>query len=205
VRRHPYSVVLFDEIEKAHPDVFNVLLQILEDGRLTDGQGRTVDFRNTVLVMTSNVGSAAIFELSGKDPEAARKEAMEALRAAFRPEFINRIDEIVIFNPLGKEQLARIVGMLLKSVEKLLAERQITLEITPAATELLLREGYDPAFGARPLRRTIQRLIQDPLALRILEGGVLPGDQVRVDRDGQKDAMRFERVPAKQPAAAAKK
>jgi ATP-dependent Clp protease ATP-binding subunit ClpB len=204
VRRHPYSVILFDEIEKAHPDVFNVLLQILEDGRLTDGKGRTVDFRNTVLVMTSNVGSTAIFELSGKDPEKARKEAMEALRAAFRPEFINRIDEIVIFNPLGKDQLARIVGLLLKNVEKLLAERQITLELTPAATEVLLREGYDPAYGARPLRRTIQRLIQDPLAMQILEGAVLPGDHIRVDRDGQKEAMRFERVPAKKPAAAAK-
>ena len=204
VRRHPYSVILFDEIEKAHPDVFNVLLQILEDGRLTDGKGRTVDFRNTVLVMTSNVGSTAIFELASKDPERARKEAMEALRASFRPEFINRIDEIIIFNPLGKEQLASIVGLLLKNVEKLLAERQITLELTPAAQELLLREGYDPAYGARPLRRTIQRMIQDPLALQILEGAVLPGDHVRVDRDGQKDAMRFERVPAKQPASAAR-
>ena len=203
VRRHPYSVVLFDEIEKAHPDVFNVLLQILEDGRLTDGKGRTVDFRNTVMVMTSNVGSSAIFELSHKDPELARKEAMEALRAAFRPEFINRIDEIVIFNPLGKEQLARIVGLLLKNVEKLLAERQITLALTPAATELLLREGYDPAYGARPLRRTIQRMIQDPLALQILEGKVLPGDHIRVDRDGQKELMRFERSKAKQPATAA--
>jgi ATP-dependent Clp protease ATP-binding subunit ClpB len=202
VRRHPYSVILFDEIEKAHPDVFNVLLQILEDGRLTDGKGRTVDFRNTVLVMTSNVGSAAIFELSTKDPERARKEAMEALRASFRPEFINRIDEIVIFNPLGKEQLKSVVGLLLKSVEKLLAERQITLELTPAAQELLLTEGYDPAYGARPLRRTIQRLIQDPLALQILQGTVLPGAHVRVDRDGQKDAMRFERAPSKQPAAA---
>ena len=203
VRRHPYSVILFDEIEKAHPDVFNVLLQILEDGRLTDGKGRTVDFRNTVLVMTSNVGSAAIFELSSKDPERARREAMEALRASFRPEFINRIDEIVTFNALGKEHLERIVGLLLKSVEKLLRERQITLELTPAAQDLLLREGYDPAYGARPLRRTIQRLIQDPLALQILEGTVLPGDHVRVDRDGQKDAMRFERTPSKQPAAAA--
>jgi ATP-dependent Clp protease ATP-binding subunit ClpB len=204
VRRHPYSVLLFDEIEKAHPDVFNVLLQILEDGRLTDGKGRTVDFRNTVLVMTSNVGSSPIFELSEKDPERARKEAMDALRASFRPEFINRIDEIVIFNPLGKEQLAKIVGLLLKSVEKLLAERQITLELTPVAQELLLREGYDPAYGARPLRRTIQRLIQDPLAMQILEGSVLPGDHVRVDRDAKKDAMRFERVPPKQPAAAAR-
>jgi ATP-dependent Clp protease ATP-binding subunit ClpB len=203
VRRHPYSVVLFDEIEKAHPDVFNVLLQILEDGRLTDGKGRTVDFRNTVLVMTSNVGSTAIFELAGKDPERARKQAMEALRQSFRPEFINRIDEIVIFNPLGKEQLERIVQLLLEDVERLLAERQITLEITPAATELILAEGYDPAYGARPLRRAIQRLVQDPLALQILEGAILPGDHVRVDRDGKKDAMRFERVQAKKPAAAA--
>jgi ATP-dependent Clp protease ATP-binding subunit ClpA len=149
------------------------------------------------------VGSTAIYELSEKDPEGARKEAMEALRASFRPEFINRIDEIVIFNPLGKEQLGRIVGLLLKSVEKLLEERQITLELSPAANELLLREGYDPAYGARPLRRTIQRLIQDPLAMQILEGKVLPGDHVRVDRDGQKDAMKFERVVSKQPAAAA--
>jgi ATP-dependent Clp protease ATP-binding subunit ClpB len=204
VRRHPYSVVLLDEIEKAHPDVFNVLLQILEDGRLTDGKGRTVDFRNTVMVMTSNVGSTAIFELAGKNPEEARKEAMEALRAVFRPEFINRIDEIVIFNPLGKEQLERIVDLMLKSVDQLLAERKITLELTHAAKELLLREGYDPAYGARPLRRTIQRLIQDPLAMQILEGTILPGDHVKVHRDAKKDAMRFERVEAKQPAAAAK-
>jgi ATP-dependent Clp protease ATP-binding subunit ClpB len=203
VRRHPYSVILFDEIEKAHPDVFNVLLQILEDGRLTDGQGRTVDFRNTVLVMTSNVGSSAIYELAGNDPEAARKEAMEALRSAFRPEFINRIDEIVIFNPLGKEQLGKIVGMLLKSVEKLLAERQITLELTPAAEELILREGYDPAYGARPLRRTIQRMIQDSLALQILEGKILPGQRIRVDRDPSGEKMQFTVVQEKQPAAAA--
>ena len=203
VRRHPYSVILFDEIEKAHPDVFNVLLQILEDGRLTDGKGRTVDFRNTVLVMTSNVGSSAIYELAGNDPEAARKEAMEALRAAFRPEFINRIDEIVIFNPLGKEQLGKIVGMLLKSVEKLLAERQITLELTPAAEELILREGYDPAYGARPLRRTIQRMIQDPLALQILEGKVLPGQRIRVDRDASGEKMQFTVAAEKQPATAA--
>ncbi|HUE42004.1 MAG TPA: ATP-dependent chaperone ClpB [Candidatus Sulfotelmatobacter sp.] len=203
VRRHPYSVVLFDEIEKAHPDVFNVLLQILEDGRLTDGKGRTVDFRNTVLVMTSNVGSTAIFELSDKDPERARKEALEALRAAFRPEFINRIDEIVIFNPLGKAQLENIVGLLLNNVERLLAERKITLELTPAAKALLVSEGYDPAFGARPLRRTIQRMIQDPLAMQILEGKVLPGEHIRVDRDGKKEAMKFESVAASKSAAAA--
>jgi ATP-dependent Clp protease ATP-binding subunit ClpB len=197
-RRHPYSVVLFDEIEKGHPDVFNVLLQILEDGRLTDGQGRTVDFRNTVLIMTSNVGSGAIFELAGKDPERAQKEALEALRATFRPEFLNRIDEIVIFNPLGKEQLEKIVDLLLAGVAKMLEERKITLELTPAARELLLAEGFDPAYGARPLRRTIQRLVQDPLALRILEGNILPGDHVIVDREGRSDHMRFERAGSKQ-------
>src|SRR5712672_1073657 len=206
VRRHPYSVVLFDEIEKANPDVFNVLLQILEDGRLTDGKGRTVDFRNTVLVMTSNVGSSAIFELSAKNPERARKEAMDALRASFRPEFINRIDEIVIFNPLGKAQLEGIVKLLLKNVEKLLEERKITLELSPAAYALLLEEGYDPAYGARPLRRTTQRLIQDPLAMQILEGKVLPGDHIHVGRDGNREAMRFERTASqkkeKQPATA---
>jgi ATP-dependent Clp protease ATP-binding subunit ClpA len=152
--------------------------------------------------MTSNVGSTAIFELANQHPERARKEAMEALRAAFRPEFINRIDEIVIFNPLGKQHLERIVDLLLRAVEDLLAERKITLELTPAAKDVLTREGYDPAYGARPLRRTIQRLVQDPLALQILEGKVIPGDHLRVDRDAQSDAMRFERVQAKKPAAA---
>jgi ATP-dependent Clp protease ATP-binding subunit ClpB len=200
VRRRPYSVVLFDEIEKAHPDVFNVLLQILEDGRLTDGKGRKVDFRNTVLVMTSNVGSAALFELAGADPERARREAMEALRATFRPEFLNRIDDIVIFNPLGREQLEAIVDLQLISVSKLLAERQVRIELTPAARALILAEGYDPAYGARPLRRTVQRLIQDPLAMEILEGRVLPGDVIRVDASGGE--IRFERVETK-PAPAA--
>jgi ATP-dependent Clp protease ATP-binding subunit ClpB len=199
VRRRPYSVVLFDEIEKAHPDVFNVLLQILEDGRLTDGKGRKVDFRNTVLVMTSNVGSAALFELAGTDAERARKEATEALRATFRPEFLNRIDDIVLFNPLGREQLEKIVDLQLASVSKLLAGRQVRIELTPAARALVLSEGYDPAYGARPLRRTIQRLVQDPLALQILEGKVLPGDVVRVDAtNGQ---MKFERIEPK-PAKA---
>jgi ATP-dependent Clp protease ATP-binding subunit ClpB len=201
VRRHPYSVVLFDEIEKAHPDVFNVLLQILEDGRLTDGKGRTVDFRNAVLVMTSNVGSTALFELAGRDPERARKEAFEALRQAFRPEFINRIDEIVLFNPLGHDQLDKIVDLELTKVMRLLAERKVRVELTPAARERVLRDGYDPAYGARPLRRTVQRLVQDPLAMRILEGGILPGDVVRVDVDPQSDSMRFERAEEKAAAA----
>jgi ATP-dependent Clp protease ATP-binding subunit ClpB len=195
VRRRLYSVVLFDEIEKAHPDVFNVLLQILEDGRLTDGKGRKVDFRNTVLVMTSNVGSAALFELADKDPERARKEATEALRATFRPEFLNRIDDIVLFNPLGREQLEKIVDLQLASVSKLLAERQVRIELTPAARAVILSEGYDPAYGARPLRRTVQRLVQDPLALEILEGKVLAGDVIRVDAvDGR---MKFERVQSR--------
>ena len=194
VRRHPYSVILFDEIEKAHPDVFNILLQILEDGRLTDGKGRTVDFRNAVLVMTSNVGSSALFDLAGSDPERARKEAMEALRQAFRPEFINRIDDIVLFNPLGKEQLNKIIDLELAKVTRLLAERKVRIELTPAARERLVRDGYDPAYGARPLRRTVQRLVQDPLAMRILDGSVLPGDLVRVDIDPNSDSMRFERV-----------
>src|SRR5712691_2512918 len=197
VRRHPYSVLLFDEIEKAHPDVFNVLLQILEDGRLTDGKGRTVDFRNTVLVMTSNVGSTAIFELSNKDPELARKEAMEALRATFRPEFLNRIDDIVLFNPLGKPQLEKIVELELAKVLRLLAERKVRIKVTSAARERLVRDGYDPAYGARPLRRAVQRLVQDPLAMRILDGSVLPGDLVRVEAEPESDSLRFERVEEK--------
>jgi ATP-dependent Clp protease ATP-binding subunit ClpB len=189
--------VLFDEIEKANPDVFNIFLQILEDGRLTDGKGRKVDFRNTVLIMTSNVGSNALFELAGKDPERARKEALEALRAAFRPEFLNRIDDIVLFNPLGREQLEKIVDMQLASVMKLLADRKIRIQLTPAARSLVLAEGYDPAYGARPLRRTVQRLIQDPLAMEILEGRILPGETIRVDVDAA-GAMKFEQVPAAQ-------
>ena len=193
VRRRPYAVVLFDEIEKAHPDVFNVLLQILEDGRLTDGKGRTVDFRNTVLVMTSNVGSSAIFELAGRDPERARQQATEALRATFRPEFLNRVDDIVLFNPLDKAQLEKVVELQLAQVSKLLAERHVTIELTPAARKLVLSEGYDPAFGARPLRRTIQRLVQDPLALKILDGSVLPGEHVVVDVDARSGQMKFER------------
>jgi ATP-dependent Clp protease ATP-binding subunit ClpB len=195
VRRHPYSVVLFDEIEKAHPDVFNILLQILEDGRLTDGKGRTVDFRNTVLVMTSNVGSAAISELAATDPAAAQREAMEALRAAFRPEFLNRVDEIVMFKPLGKEQLAKIVDLQLADIAKLLADRNITLELSPAARQLVLDEGYDPAYGARPLRRTLQRLVQEPLAMQILAGTVLPGDHVIVEADAATHSVKFQRQP----------
>jgi ATP-dependent Clp protease ATP-binding subunit ClpB len=201
VRRRPYSVVLLDEIEKAHPDVFNVLLQILEDGRLTDGKGRTVDFRNTVVIMTSNVGSTAIFELAATDPKKAREAAMGALRELFRPEFLNRIDDIVMFLPLGKEQIERIIELQLENLKKRLAERQVVIELKPAAKTLLFREGYDPAYGARPMKRAIQRLIQDPLALRILDGEVLPGDTVVVDADPGSNEMKFTRRAAKAGAA----
>jgi len=201
VRRKPYSVVLLDEIEKAHPDVFNVLLQILEDGRLTDGKGRTVDFRNSVIIMTSNVGSHAIFELAEKDPKKAREEAMAALRELFRPEFLNRIDDIILFHPLGKGQIEHIIDLQLQHVVKLLAQKQVTLKLTSAAKELLFREGYDPVYGARPMKRAIQRLIQDALAMKILDGEVKPGDSVLVDADAKTGEMRFHSESVKVGAA----
>jgi ATP-dependent Clp protease ATP-binding subunit ClpB len=201
VRRRPYSVVLLDEIEKAHPDVFNVLLQILDDGRLTDGKGRAVDFRNTVIIMTSNVGSSAIFELAEKDPKKAREQAMAALRELFRPEFLNRIDDIVMFRPLGKDQIERIVELQMRNLTKRLAERQLTIQLTPAAKALLFREGYDPAYGARPMKRAIQRLIQDPLAMKLLDGEIHPGDQVLVDADSKSGEMKVTRGALKAGAA----
>jgi ATP-dependent Clp protease ATP-binding subunit ClpB len=179
VRRRPYSVVLFDEIEKAHGDVFNVLLQLLDDGRLTDGQGRTVDFRNTVVIMTSNLGSHLFRE--DEKPERIRSLVLETLRQTLRPEFLNRIDEIVIFNPLGRAHIEQIVKIQLGHLMKRLADKRITLELTPAAEELLALEGYDPVYGARPLKRTIQRLIQDPLALALLNGEFTEGDAVVAD------------------------
>ena len=189
VRRRPYQVVLFDEIEKAHPDVFNVLLQLLDDGRLTDSQGRTVDFKNTVLIMTSNIGSALLVEASEAGPhafEGAAERVRSSLRDHFRPEFLNRVDEIIVFRPLDAEQLAEIVGMLVKTFEKRLADAGLSLEMTDAARELVAREGYEPAYGARPLRRALQRLVENPLARQILAGEFLPGDRVRIDaRDGQ--------------------
>jgi ATP-dependent Clp protease ATP-binding subunit ClpB len=178
VRRRPYSVVLFDEIEKAHPEVFNVLLQLLDDGRLTDGQGRTVDFRNTVVIMTSNLGN----QLWEGGHEVTREEITRVLQAHFRPEFLNRIDEIVLFHPLGKEHLAGIVGIQLRRVTALLAERGYLLEVSPTAREYLAETGYDPDFGARPLKRTIQRELQDPLALKILSGEFNEGETIKVDR-----------------------
>jgi len=179
VRRRPYSVVLFDEIEKAHGDVFNVLLQLLDDGRLTDGQGRTVDFRNTVVIMTSNLGSHLFRE--DEKPDRLRQLVLETLRQTLRPEFLNRIDEIVIFKPLGREEIESIVKIQVRHLAKRLADKRITLELTPAAEEVLAREGYDPVYGARPLKRTIQRLVQDPLALQILNGSFVEGDTVVVD------------------------
>jgi ATP-dependent Clp protease ATP-binding subunit ClpB len=181
VRRRPYSVVLFDEIEKAHPEVFNALLQILEDGRMTDGQGRTVDFKNTVIIMTSNLGSQYIQELAGRNPKEAENLVMAALRDAFKPEFLNRIDEIIIFNSLGREEIKSIVEIQLKRLRANLANRKLALEITDRAKALLADKGYDPAYGARPLKRTIQRLIQDPLAVKILEGEFKEGDRVKID------------------------
>jgi ATP-dependent Clp protease ATP-binding subunit ClpB len=202
VRRRPYSVVLLDEIEKANPDVFNVLLQILDDGRLTDGKGRTVDFRNTVIIMTSNVGSSAIFDLMEKDPRKARDEAMAALRQLFRPEFLNRIDDIVLFRPLGKDQIEHIIDLQMQHLLKRLGERKITLHLSPAAKALLFREGYDPAFGARPMKRAIQRLIQDPLALKLLDGEIQPGDELNADVDKKTDELKFERKASKAKAGA---
>jgi ATP-dependent Clp protease ATP-binding subunit ClpB len=186
VRRRPYSVVLFDEIEKAHPDVFNIFLQILDDGRLTDGKGRHVDFKNTVIIMTSNIGSAYLQADALKSEEAfaeAREHVMTALQQHFRPEFLNRVDDIIIFNPLGKEQLSRIVELRLEDVRRLLADRKISIELTDAAKQLLFTEGYDMNYGARPLKRSIQRMVQDPLALKILDGEVLHGDHVVVDTE----------------------
>jgi ATP-dependent Clp protease ATP-binding subunit ClpB len=181
VRRRPYAVILFDEIEKAHPDVFNILLQILDDGRLTDSQGRTVDFRNAVIIMTSNVGSPLILEAAGSDWELVETQVMALLRQQFRPEFLNRVDDIILFHPLGTEQLAYIVDLQLARLRKLLAERKIDLEITDAAKQQIAVQGYDPSFGARPLKRAIQRLIQNPLALHVLEGKFTEGDRVVVD------------------------
>ncbi|MCA1628729.1 MAG: AAA family ATPase, partial [Acidobacteria bacterium] len=188
VRRRPYSVVLFDEIEKAHPDVFNVLLQILDDGRLTDSKGRTVDFKNTVLIMTSNLGSREI-QAVGDDEKQVREAVTQVLREQFKPEFLNRIDDIVIFHQLSREQIGEIIEVQLERLRRMLAERHITLTLDDAARALLAREGYDPLYGARPLKRAIQTLIQNPLASKLLRGEIAPGQTVQVSADG--DEMRF--------------
>jgi len=193
VRRRPYSVILFDEIEKAHQDVFNILLQIMDDGRLTDGQGRVVDFKNTIIIMTSNIGASYLQaqDLSSDEGFAeASRQVMQALHAHFKPEFLNRVDDIIVFTPLGKEQLVKIIDLRLEDLRRLLADRKISIELTDAAKDLLFTEGFDPNFGARPLKRAIQKLIQDPLALKILDGEVLHGDHVVVDAKAGK--MQFQ-------------
>jgi ATP-dependent Clp protease ATP-binding subunit ClpB len=208
IRRRPYAVVLFDEIEKAHPDVFNVLLQMMDDGRLTDGKGRTVDFKNTVIIMTSNLGSAFLQAeslRSEKEFEEASKQVMNALHGHFKPEFLNRVDDIIIFRPLGKEQLVKIIELRLEDVRRLLADRKISLELTDAAKDLLFMDGFDPNFGARPLKRAIQKLVQDPLALKILDGEVLHGDHVIVDADKRAGKMAIQvslHAPVKEPVKA---
>jgi len=189
VRRRPYSVVLLDEIEKAHPDVFNMLLQILDDGRLTDGQGRTVSFKNAVIVMTSNVGTGMMqknvlgFSVHGKDSRTddTRRRLLEELRKQFRPEFLNRVDDIIVFNSLTRENLRQIVDIQLQNVGKLLKDRKIKLEVTDAAKDLLIADGYDAQYGARPMKRAIQRLIQDPLSLKLINGEFVEGDTVKAD------------------------
>ena len=202
VRRRPYAVVLFDEIEKAHPEVLNVLLQLLDDGRLTDGKGRTVDFKNTVVIMTSNLGSAFISERTtvegGAIDEGTRRHVMDALREHFRPEFLNRVDEIIFFHALGREHMKKIIDIQVAGLMRRLEERKIHVQLTDAAKEALVREGYDPAYGARPLKRTIQRRVLDPLAMRVLEGVFAEGDTVAVDAGPAGDALQFEkRQPVK--------
>jgi ATP-dependent Clp protease ATP-binding subunit ClpB len=191
VRRRPYSVILFDEIEKAHPDVFNVLLQILDDGRMTDGQGRTVDFKNTILIMTSNLGSHLIMELGEQNREEMVKQVDEILHRQFRPEFLNRIDETIIFHGLSKEDLSKIVDIQVALLTKRLAERKFSISLTDGAKNFLIDVGYDPAFGARPLKRAIQRYVQDQLAMHILEGKFSEGDKIMVDVDAAKQQMIF--------------
>jgi ATP-dependent Clp protease ATP-binding subunit ClpB len=195
VRRRPYSVVLFDEIEKAHQDVFNVLLQILDDGRLTDSKGRTVDFKNTVLIMTSNLGSREIQAAEGDEAQ-VREAVMQELRAHFKPEFLNRIDDIVVFHQLSEKEIVRIVDVQLDRLRRMMQERNITLSLDDSARELLAHEGYDPAFGARPLKRAIQTLIQNPLAVKILRGEILPGQEVMVSADGDQIVFKSQGVAA---------
>ncbi|HID00148.1 MAG TPA: hypothetical protein EYP05_02235, partial [Piscirickettsiaceae bacterium] len=182
VRRKPYSVILFDEVEKAHPDVFNILLQVLDDGRLTDSHGRTVDFRNTVIIMTSNLGSHLIQEMAGvKDYEAMKTAVMEVVGQHFRPEFINRIDETVVFHPLGKEQIRAITNIQIRRVAKRLEEQDLHLEVSEKALDLLGEAGFDPVYGARPLKRAIQHMLENPLAEALLKGAFAPGDTIVVD------------------------
>jgi ATP-dependent Clp protease ATP-binding subunit ClpC len=211
VRRRPYSVVLLDEIEKAHPDMFNILLQVLEDGRLTDSFGRKVDFRNTVLIMTSNLGADLVkragalgFKQNAEETnyESIKTQLLDEVKRAFKPEFINRLDEVVVFHPLSKEHLLHIVDLEIRSVESRLKEQNITIEVTPEARELLVEKGYDPVFGARPLRRVIQRFVEDPLAEEVIAKRVLAGSMVRLIR--KDDGITFESTHAVRDSAQTK-
>ncbi len=204
IRRRAYSVVLFDEIEKAHPDVFNVLLQILDDGRLTDSQGRTVDFRQTVLILTSNIGSQLLLDAEAVGWEQTETKVLDMLRQTFKPEFLNRVDDVITFRPLSHDDIARIVEIQLKRVERLMADRKLAIELSPAAKQLIVAEGYDPVYGARPLKRAIQRLLQNPLALAVLEGQYSEGDRIRVDRAKDAERLVFERTPASAAPASAR-
>jgi len=193
--------VLFDEIEKAHPDVFNVLLQILDDGRLTDGQGRTVDFRNTVLIMTSNLGGQLMQDMSNRPFDEVSEAVLAVLRDHFRPEFLNRVDEIIVFKSLTQEQLGAIVDIQLARLQKRLDERKIGLVVTPAARKVLIERGWDPVYGARPLKRAIQRMVQDPLAMLLLSGKFTEGDVVEVDAKGGELTFDKAKAPAAQTVA----
>ncbi|MBA2707164.1 MAG: ATP-dependent chaperone ClpB [Gemmatimonadaceae bacterium] len=198
VRRRPYSVILFDEIEKAHSDVFNILLQILDDGRLTDSQGRTVNFRNSVIIMTSNIGGAFILEHGTDDWALVETQVTSALRQHFRPEFLNRVDDVIVFRPLGQKQIGHIIGLQLRRLEALLADKKLSIELTAAARHHLATEGYDQAFGARPLKRAIQRLVQNPLAMAVLEGRFVEGDKISIDV-GADGGLTFNKVSAPAP------
>ncbi len=191
MRRHPYSVVLLDEIEKAHADVFNVLLQVLDDGRLTDGQGRTVDFRNTVVVMTSNIGGRHLLGLNAHNRTEVEQAAMAELRQTFRPEFLNRIDEVIFFEPLREPQLAQIVKIQVARFDKLLAERLLTLHLSDEVVARVAEAGYDPVYGARPLKRALQKLVIDPLASHLLAGDFQPGDHIEAEVDRSGDRISF--------------
>ena len=190
VRRRPYSVVLFDEIEKAHPEVFNVLLQILDDGRMTDGHGKTVDFKNTIIIMTSNVGSQYIQELGSHQRTEMERRVTDALRAQFKPEFLNRIDETIIFFNLSADQIGAIVDIQIRRLAKRLAERKITLKLADSAKELLVKHGYDPVYGARPLKRAIQHYIENPLAMAILKGEIADGSNLLAEAEGDEMVFR---------------
>ena len=206
VRRRPHSVILFDEIEKAHPEVFNVFLQILDDGRLTDSQGRTVDFRNTVIIMTSNIGSHYILEAAGQGrSDEVEETVLREMQRHFRPEFLNRVDDIIVFQPLSEADLERIVALQVDRVTRLAVDLGYHLEVSPEAQALLAREGYDPAFGARPLKRVIQRRVQDPLALRLLEEDIPEGSTIRVDVGATGEGLAFDIVggDVESPAAEA--